>query len=121
MESAKEFARRHGYVTTLFGRRCHVPGINGKGPTRAFFERAAINAPLQGTAADIIKKAMVNINRLNPGKMLLQVHDELVFEVLESKAEEAARCIKREMETAVQLSVPLTVETGIGSHWGEAH
>jgi len=123
METTKEFARAHGYVETLYGRRCHVPGINDKGPRRQFFERAAINAPLQGTAADIIKKAMIAIDRILPAdcRMLLQVHDELVFEVKETVLEKAKSLIKREMEQAATLSVPLTVEIGCGSHWGEAH
>jgi len=123
MEENKAFARSHGYVKTLFGRRCHVPGINGKGPMKAFFERAAINAPLQGTAADIIKKAMVAIDRMQnaPFSMLLQVHDELVFELPESAAESASASIKQVMENAAQISVPLTVEVGFGHHWGEAH
>jgi len=123
METTKEFARTHGYVETLYGRRCHVPGINDKGPRRQFFERAAINAPLQGTAADIIKKAMIAIDRILPAdcRMLLQVHDELVFEVKENAEEKAKSLIKREMEQAATLSVPLTVEIGSGSHWGEAH
>ncbi len=127
MEASKEFARKHGYVTTLFGRRCHVPGILDKNPARRqFSERAAINAPLQGTAADIIKRAMIAIDKeLAPRKpdarMLLQVHDELVFEVREGDAEAAKILIKRQMEHAASLSVPLTVETGCGAHWGEAH
>ncbi|MDE3016804.1 MAG: DNA polymerase I [Pseudomonadota bacterium] len=141
MESAKEFARAHGYVTTLFGRRCHLPGIHDKnGARRQFSERAAINAPLQGTAADIIKKAMVSLSRelrssgTWPGRdpaqslrdsqdvrMLLQVHDELVFEVKESAIPAARALVKKHMENVVPLSVPLTVETGVGAHWGEAH
>ena len=146
METTKEFARAHGYVPTLFGRRCHVPGINDKNATRRqFSERAAINAPLQGTAADIIKKAMIAIAKAmtvdgrqrtedkenNPSsvirhpssaaQLLLQVHDELVFEVAENQAEAAKPLIKNAMENAAQLSVPLTVEIGSGKHWGEAH
>jgi DNA polymerase-1 len=157
MESTKEFARTHGYVTTLFGRRCHVPGINDKnGARRQFFERAAINAPLQGSAADIIKKAMIAVDCNNSPpleggvrggvapqtvssqyaeppptqpspsrgggvKMLLQVHDELVFEVKKEQAEVAGVRIKALMESAASLSVPLTVEIGCGEHWGEAH
>ena len=126
MEETKAYARTHGYVTTLFGRRCHVPGIMDKnGARRQFSERAAINAPLQGTAADIIKRAMIAIDSkllVKPvAKMLLQVHDELVFEVRESQVEEARALIKPAMEHAAELSVPLTVETGVGAHWGEAH
>lgn len=127
MERTKMEAKELGYVTTLYGRKCHVPGINDKNPsTRGFYERAAINAPLQGSAADIIKRAM---NRV-PGalkdaglgaKMLLQVHDELLFEVSESEAETTAACVKEVMEGAAHLSVPLTVETGAGNNWNEAH
>ncbi len=124
METQKDFARKHGYVETLFGRRCHVPSINDKnGNRRQFGERAAINAPLQGTAADIIKKAMINVQNAlpNSARMLLQVHDELVFEVQESAANDVIPMIKQAMENAASLSVPLTVEVGSGKHWGEAH
>ena len=126
METTKEFARKHGYVTTLFGRRCHVPGIMDKnGARRQFSERAAINAPLQGTAADIIKRAMIAIDRKlleKPvARMLLQVHDELVFEVREADIVAATPLVKNAMEHAAELSIPLTVETGTGDHWGEAH
>ncbi len=125
MESCKEFAREHGYVETLFGRRCHVPAINDKNPSRRqFSERAAINAPLQGTAADIIKRAMISYQRSvvsDQCKMLLQVHDELIFEVKENAVEKVKPIIKNCMENAAQISVPLTVEIGIGKNWGEAH
>ena len=140
MESCKEFARKNGFVETLFGRRCHTPSINDKnGMRRQFAERAAINAPLQGTAADIIKRAMVELGardlvlgasseqpstqNLEPRtlKMLLQVHDELVFEVAESAVDEASKIIKNAMESAANLSIPLTVEIGTGKNWGEAH
>ncbi|MSP67812.1 MAG: DNA polymerase I, partial [Alphaproteobacteria bacterium] len=127
MERTKAFCRQHGYVTTLFGRRCHMPTINDKNPARrSFTERAAINAPLQGSAADIIKRAMVRLpdalhaKRLS-ARMLLQVHDELVFEVPDSEVEATAALVKREMERAAHLSVPLTVATGTGRHWAEAH
>ncbi len=127
MEDAKAFARQHGYVTTLFGRRCHVPGIVDKnGARRQFSERAAINAPLQGTAADIIKKAMISIhkqliNKQESARMLLQVHDELVFEVKEHNAIELEAMVRKHMENAAILSVPLTVETGTGKDWGVIH
>ena len=127
MERTKAFCRDHGYVETIFGRRCHLPGIKDKNPAhRAFSERAAINAPLQGSAADIIKRAMIRI----PGaigaarlgaKMLLQVHDELVFEVASAEAEETAALVKRVMEGAAHLNVPLVVDTGRGPNWDEAH
>jgi len=126
MEDCKNFAREHGYVETLFGRRCHVPYILDKNAARRqFHERAAINAPLQGTAADIIKRAMIAIDRkletMPEAKMLLQVHDELVFEIKEGFIEQASQIIKKSMEHAAELSVPLTVDIGVGKNWGEAH
>jgi len=123
MESAKEFAREHGYAETLFGRRCFVPGIRDTNAARRqFAERQAINAPLQGTAADIIKKAMIAIHWQNlNAAMLLQVHDELVFEAKEGDVAEALAKIVPLMEQTVQLSVPLTVEAGAGDNWGEIH
>ena len=131
MERTKAFCRDHGYVETLFGRRCHMPGIKDSNPARrAFSERAAINAPLQGTAADIIRRAMSRLPARLAAEglkavMLLQVHDELVFEVPEAEVTQAAAVIKSVMETAcapaVTLSVPLVVETGSASNWGAAH
>ncbi|MBA4095660.1 MAG: DNA polymerase I [Rhodospirillum sp.] len=131
MERTKKYAREHGYVETLFGRRCHVPGINDKNPAkRSYMERASINAPLQGTAADIIKRAMIRIppalqERGLKARMLLQVHDELVFEVPDAEIEElstVARAImEKAHEPARKLSVPLTCEAGAGMNWAEAH
>ena len=131
MERTKKFAREHGYVETLFGRRCHMPGINDKNPARrSFMERAAINAPLQGTAADIIKRAMIRVppalkERGLKARMLLQVHDELVFEVPVKEVEETSELVRGIMEKAHtparQLSVPLTCEAGVGDNWAEAH
>ncbi len=127
MERKKEEAREKGYIETEFGRRVHVPGINERNPNmRAFAERQAINAPLQGTAADIIKRAMRSLSPLmdahaGRARLLLQVHDELVFEIEETLAPTLAPQIKKIMETAAHLSVPLVVETGTGQHWGEAH
>ncbi len=127
MERTKEFARTHGYVATLFGRKCHTPGIKDKNPARRnFAERAAINAPLQGAAADIIKRAMI---RMPPAlsaaklqaRMLLQVHDELVFEVPDNELDKTAEVVRRVMEGAADLSVPLVCETGHGPNWAEAH
>jgi DNA polymerase-1 len=131
MERTKKLAREKGYVVTLFGRRCHVPGIADKNPARrSFMERAAINAPLQGTAADIIKRAMIRVPpalakaRLQ-ARMLLQVHDELLFEVPEAEAKEAAALVKQVMEgacaPALELDVPLVADTGIGDNWADAH
>ena len=127
MESTKEFAREHGYVQTIFGRKCHTPGIADKNPARRnFSERAAINAPLQGAAADIIKRAMVRVapalKEAGLGAtMLLQVHDELIFEVPEKELEQTAALVKKVMEDAAHLDVPLVVETGFGPNWDEAH
>ena len=127
MERAKDEARRLGYVLTPFGRRCWVPQINDKRPhIRAYAERAAINAPLQGGAADIIKRAMVHLPMALRdaglrGRMLLQVHDELLFEAPVGEADRLAAIAKRVMEGAAHISVPLLVETGQGHSWSEAH
>jgi DNA polymerase-1 len=131
MEETKQFCRENGYVRTLFGRRCHMPMINEKVPARrAFAERAAINAPLQGTAADIIRRAMIRLHDALEAsnlatRMLLQVHDELVFEVLEEEVEETRRLVTSVMEgaasPAISLSVPLVVEAKTGRNWDEAH
>jgi DNA polymerase-1 len=127
MERTKQEARARGYVVSPFGRRCWVPGIADKnGAKRAYAERQAINAPLQGGAADIIKRAMVRLPAALAeaglrSRMLLQVHDELLFEAPEAEAETLAAVAKRVMENAAVLSVPLVVETGVGRTWGEAH
>ncbi len=131
MERMKKRAREMGYVTTLFGRRCHLPGIKDINPARrSFMERAAINAPLQGTAADIIKRAMIRIPGALAAKklkarMLLQVHDELLFEVPEKELEATSSVVKKVMEgaplPALELSVPLVAETGAADNWAEAH
>jgi DNA polymerase-1 len=131
MEETKRFVRTHGYVRTLFGRRAHYPEIGTSNPSmRAFYERAAINAPIQGSAADIIRRAMVRIEpalkqaRLKT-KMLLQVHDELLFESPESEAQEAIEVIRgvmiRAAEPAVKLRVPLEVDARAGPSWAAAH
>ena len=127
MERTKEEARIHGYVLTPFGRRCWVPGIADKLPQkRAYAERQAMNAPLQGGAADIIKTAMVRLPEALygaglTGRLLLQVHDELLFEVPEAEADDTAAVAKRVMEGAATISVPLVVETGAGHSWSDAH
>jgi DNA polymerase-1 len=127
METTKEEARKLGYVLTPFGRRCWIPGIGDKNPARrGYAERQAINAPLQGGAADIIKRAMVKLPdalaESNLGaRMLLQVHDELLFEVPEAAAAGLAELARGVMQEAAVLSVPLVVETGQGRSWGEAH
>ena len=131
MEDTKALCREQGYVETLCGRKCFFPKIKDKNfAYRSFQERAAINAPIQGTAADIIKRAMIkiyekNISNNNDCKMLLQVHDELIFEVKESKLEKYQALIRQEMENAlhplISLEVPLLVESSFGDNWDEAH
>jgi DNA polymerase I len=127
MERTKEEARIKGYVVSAFGRRCWVPGIADKnGARRAYAERQAINAPLQGGAADIIKRAMVRLPAVLREKglrsrLLLQVHDELLFEAPVEEAESLAGVAKQVMESAAVLTVPLVVETGIGRTWAAAH
>ena len=127
-ERTKDEARKHGFVTTYFGRKCTIPNIDAKNPMhRQGAERQAINAPLQGTAADIIKKAMIILWRmqqkgeLGETKLLLQVHDELIFEVPEAEAEERAQQIAKVMESVVSFDVPLKAEAGWGKTWAEAH
>jgi DNA polymerase-1 len=120
-------ARKNGYVTTLFNRRRYLPEINhDKKRVRAEAERMAINTPIQGTAADLIKKAMINIHRRLKKedlktKMLLQVHDELVFEVPEDEIEIIPPIIKEEMEGVYELDVSLKVDINMGRNWDEAH
>ncbi|MGR3722146.1 DNA polymerase I [Abyssibius alkaniclasticus] len=128
MDSTVEFGKAHGYVQTLFGRKIHTPEIGAKGPQAGFAKRAAINAPIQGTAADIIRRAMIRmpeaIAKL-PARMLLQVHDELLFEVEESAVDDTIAAARRVMEganlPAVDLAVKMTVESGQGPNWAAAH
>ena len=128
MDETVAFAKEHGYVQTLFGRKIHTPEINAKGPHAGFSRRAAINAPIQGTAADVIRRAMVRmpdaINGL-PAKMLLQVHDELLFEVAEDAVDQTISIARDVMEgasdPAVKLDVNLSVDAGQGANWAEAH
>src|SRR6516164_2655168 len=131
MEATKAFAKKNGYVLTLFGRKCHYPDIVNSNPSiRAFNERAAINARLQGTAADIIRRAMVRMDAALAkhqlkAQMLLQVHDELVFEVPESEVEKTLPVVTKVMEDAplpaVSLSLPLQVDAHAADNWDEAH
>jgi DNA polymerase I len=127
MERAKEEARINGYVTTPFGRRCWVPGIADKNPARrAYAERQAINAPLQGGGADVIKRAMVRLPKALrdaglKSRLLLQVHDELLFEAPEDEVAALTALARQVMESAATLSVPLVVETGVGRTWADAH
>ena len=127
MEKSKQVAREKGFVTTLFGRRRYLPDINSHNATvRGFAERNAINAPIQGTAADIIKVAMIRIsNRFKRegirSKMILQVHDELNFSVYPEEKEQVERIVLEEMQGAIQLKVPLIADCGFGENWLEAH
>ncbi len=128
MEKTKALAKKQGFVTTLYGRKCHIRGINEKNPNmRGLAERAAINAPIQGGAADIIKRAMIRLpdalaeSKLK-ARMLLQVHDELIFEVPKDEVEKTAKVAKQVMAGAAHLDdVPLVVDTGRGDNWDEAH
>ena len=128
MERTRSQAKQQGYVETLFGRRLHLPEINSPNHMRQkAAERTAINAPMQGTAADIIKKAMINIHQWqqqtanSPACMIMQVHDELVFEIKEKALNECREKIRDFMEHVVELSVPIQVQIGVGPNWDEAH
>ncbi len=130
MDQTKVEARERGYVTTLFGRKCHIGGIRDRNQARrAFAERQAINAPIQGTAADIMRRAMIRmpgaIDAVEGARMLLQVHDELVFEVPEGREDALIEIVKdvmeRAHEPAVELSVPIDVEAGAAKNWNDAH
>ncbi|MCU7611135.1 DNA polymerase I [Anaplasma capra] len=122
MEEIKAYARKHGYTRTVFGRKCYVVGMDSnQHAVRSVAERAAINAPIQGTAADVVKKAMINLhNQLTVGSIILQVHDELLVEVPEDQVDRAAKLIKEVMEGVVtNFSVPLVVDIGVGTSWGD--
>ncbi|WP_428927065.1 DNA polymerase I [Marinibacterium sp. SX1] len=128
MAETKGFAKEHGFVQTLFGRKIHTPEISAKGPRAGFAQRAAINAPIQGTAADIIRRAMIRMPDAiagMPAKMLLQVHDELLFEVAEDAVDDLVTRARDIMEgaadPAVKLDVKLVVEAGQGANWAQAH
>ncbi|MBW3566365.1 MAG: DNA polymerase I [Proteobacteria bacterium] len=127
MENTRQSARERGFVETVFGRRLYLPDINARNPQmRQYAERTAINAPMQGTAADIIKRAMLAVAEWLPSsgldaRMLMQVHDELVFEVAEKDVEKLRNGVVERMCAAAELAVPLRVETGVGFNWDEAH
>src|SRR5690625_1485305 len=127
INETKAFAREHGFVKTLLGRRRYIPQISsGNWNVRAFAERTAINMPIQGTAADIIKLAMIDIQQYIEDadlgtRMLLQVHDELIFTVPDAEADIIPRKLKQMMESAYELEVPLVVEMGLADNWLEAH
>jgi DNA polymerase-1 len=125
LDSQVEFAREHGYVQTIFGRRRYIPELRERNfSIRAFGERTAANSPIQGSAADLIKIAMIRIDQLlresrSESKMLLQVHDELVFEIAPGELDEIQPLVTKEMETAAELAVPLVVDMGVGKNWLE--
>jgi len=131
MEDTKNFCRENGYVETIFGRRAYYPDIKAPNPQmRAFNERAAINAPIQGSAADIIRRAMARMNEALTkanlsARMLLQVHDELIFELPEDEVEKTIGTVRDVMENAtmpaLDLSVPLKVDAQAADNWEEAH
>ena len=131
MDYQINYAKTNNFVKTIFGRKCNIKGINDKNfAVRSFAERQSINAPIQGTAADIIKLSMIELykyieNKKLKAKMLLQVHDELIFEIKNNEVEESIKVIKIIMEkTHLQykdFSVPLTVDYGVGNTWGESH
>jgi len=127
MERTRELAREQGFVETVFGRRLYLPEINARqAPRRQAAERTAINAPMQGTAADIIKRAMIEMDSWLSGAgldvlMIMQVHDELVFEVADADTDDLIAGVTQRMNAAADLSVPLLVEVGVGVNWDEAH
>ncbi len=127
MEDIRETAREKGYVETLFGRRLYLPDINASNmQRRQGAERAAINAPMQGTAADIIKRAMIRVDswlqsEKPAARLVMQVHDELVFEVAEDALDDVREAVEDHMSCAAELDVPLIVDTGFGPDWDTAH
>jgi DNA polymerase-1 len=127
MEDIRETARENGYVKTLFGRRLYLPDINASNmQRRQGAERAAINAPMQGTAADIIKRAMIRVDHWlqqekPDARLVMQVHDELVFEVAEDELDGVRKSVEKHMSGAAELDVPLVVDTGFGPDWDTAH
>jgi DNA polymerase-1 len=124
MESNKQFARDNGYVTTMFNRRRYIPEINNTNANiRQFAERIAINTPIQGTAADMIKLAMIKIHKSMAGlrsQMVLQVHDELVFDVHKPELDKVRKIVKEGMEKVVELKVPIVADMGTGENWLDA-
>ena len=127
MDATRESARDRGFVETVFGRRLYLPEIRSSNVhRRQYAERTAINAPMQGTAADIIKRAMLSLDAWilesgAPARMIMQVHDELVFEVASEAAGDVASVIRERMSDAAELAVPLVVDIGEGDNWDEAH
>ena len=127
MDRVRNLAGEQGFVETIFGRRLYLPEINAKNlQRRQAAERTAINAPMQGSAADIIKRAMIKVDRWLTmsqvaARMIMQVHDELVLEVKEKEQARVTGVLKQYMSTAADLKIPLVVETGVGKNWDDAH
>jgi DNA polymerase-1 len=127
MDRIRAEAHDRGWVETVFGRRLYLPEINSRNAQRRqYAERTAINAPMQGTAADIIKRAMIRVDRWLqssgvPARIIMQVHDELVLEVADAAVEEVGAAVREHMAGAASLHVPLIVDTGVGKNWDEAH
>jgi DNA polymerase-1 len=127
MDDTRIQARERGYVETVFGRRLYLPDIrSGNTQLRQYAERSAINAPMQGTAADIIKRAMIAVHAWcrraqSPARLIMQVHDELVLEVRAESIAEVTEAVRERMVGAAQLSVPLRADVGTGANWDEAH
>jgi len=127
MDDTRSMAREQGFVETVFGRRLYLPDIGSRNQQlRQYAERSAINAPMQGTAADIIKRAMIEVHRWLAGgkvhaRLVMQVHDELVLEVPEGVVEAVERGLRERMAAAAELKVPLRVDVGRGAHWDAAH
>jgi DNA polymerase I len=126
MDDTRAMAREQGYVETVFGRRLYLPEIRSRNAQlRQYAERSAINAPMQGTAADIIKRAMIEVHRWLSGRptarLMMQVHDELILEVEEDAAERVAAELREHMSAGAELRVPLKVEIGVGRNWDQAH
>ena len=127
MDTTRALAREAGYVETVFGRRLYLPDIrSGNVQMRQYAERSAINAPMQGTAADIIKRAMITVDAWCqredvPVRLIMQVHDELVFEVRQDLVERVSQAVRERMAGAAELKVPLRIEVGTGANWDQAH
>jgi DNA polymerase-1 len=127
MDETRKLAHEQGYVETVYGRRLYLPEINsGNGMRRQYAERTAINAPMQGTAADLIKLAMLSVDQwineeAQDVQMIMQVHDELIFDVPNDKVDQVCEKVRELMEGVAELQVPLLVDVGIGANWDEAH
>ena len=124
MDNIKILAKNNGYVETMYGRKCYVNLASAREPQKSFLERLAINAPIQGTGADIIKMAMNDVHKaINDfdAKIILQVHDELLIEVLDEQIDKVKIIVKNIMENVVKFDIPLLVDVKVGKNWGEVH